>query len=106
MKNSKFKTYSEFLLEGGNARVIDRESGEVLARAEKINLQEFKRSKIVSRIVDTLEAINNLFEKEYEIKIWKNFKVIRTGEAFSGSSEFFIDPNIEDAEFQIQTFCR
>jgi hypothetical protein len=99
MKTTKFKSYREFLFEGGNARVIDRETGKVIARAEKMDLKKFERSKLVSSIVDMLEKLNGLFDKEYGKKIWTDFDVIKSGYAFSGSTEFFINLSIPDEEF-------
>jgi hypothetical protein len=99
MENFRFLSFEQFLFEGGNARVIDRESGKVIARAEKMDLKKFKRSELVSNIVDMLEKLNELFDKKYGRKIWKNFDVVRSGHAFSGSTEFFINLDIPDEEF-------
>lgn len=99
MENFRFLSFDQFIFEGGNARVIDRETGKVVARAEKMDLKKFKRSELVSNIVDMLEKLNELFNKEYDKKIWKNFEVVRSGYAFSGSTEFFINLDIPDEEF-------
>lgn len=99
MKSIKIKNFSEFLFEGGNARVIDRATGETIARAEKIDLKKFKRTPLVNDIVEALEKLNDRFYRSFGKKIWKNFNVVKTGKAFSGSTEFFINLNIPDAEF-------
>jgi hypothetical protein len=99
MQLNRFKNFAQFILEGGNARVIDRETGKTIARAEKIDLKVFKRSQFINDMVDMLEKLNDLFEKEEGRKIWKNFKVVRSGEAFSGSTEFFVNLDIPDEEF-------
>ena len=44
MENTRFKTFAQFLFEGGNARVIDRKTGKIIARAEKNDLKKFKIS--------------------------------------------------------------
>ena len=98
-ENSRFKSFIQFINEGGNARVIDRKTGKVIARAEKMDLKKFNRHELVTDIVDALSALNDLFEKEYGRKIWKNFNVVRSGQAFSGSTEFFINLDIPDEEF-------
>jgi hypothetical protein len=99
MENTRFKTFAQFLFEGGNARVIDRKTGKIIARAEKIDLKKFKRSDIVDDIVNMLAVLNEKFEDAYDKKIWSNFEVVRSGKAFSGSTEFFFDLTIPDDEF-------
>jgi hypothetical protein len=99
MENSRFKSYLQFINEGGNARVIDRKTGDVIARAEKMDLKKFNRHELVTDIVEALSKLNDLFAAQYNKKIWKNFDVIKTGKAFSGSTEFFIDLTIPDDEF-------
>jgi hypothetical protein len=99
MKANKFRTYGEFLFEGGNAKAIDRSTGETIARAEKIDLNKYERKKIVSEILQVLEKLNELFQKRYSKKIWNNFEIVKSGKTFSGSSEFFFDQKISDEEF-------
>jgi len=95
-----FKSYNDFIFEGGNARVIDRESGEILAHAEKINLSIFDRSTFIKDVIESLSKINDLYEKKTGRKIWKKFSIVESGKAFSGSTEFFFDLTIPDDEFK------
>lgn len=99
MKNFKFMNFSEFLFEGGNARITDRESGEILVRSQKIDLKKFDRSELVESILEMLQKLNQMFKKKYGKEIWKDLEILRSGHAFSGSSEFFIDQKISDQEF-------
>jgi len=92
-----FKTFDEFIFEGGNARVIDRKTGKILARAEKIDLKKFSRTEIVNSITETLKQLNLMYQKRFSKLIWKSDDVI--SKSFSGSSEFFMDLSISDAEF-------
>jgi len=89
IKLIKFKSFC--LQEGGNVHV-----GDVLAQqiTSKVN-----RTKLVNDLIKNLLILNNQFQKEYGLKIWKNESYLKSGEVFSGSSEHFINLNISDEEY-------
>ena len=62
----KFLTEDSILLmEGGNAPVINRETGETLHSAEKINVKEIGRDRLRKELIKVFEAINKNYEEEY-----------------------------------------
>lgn len=89
----------EMLMEGGNARFINRETGEVAGFADKMDLQKLPRTKLVDEMVKVLSSINDLFNKKYGEKLWKNFSVITSGKALNGSSSSLFNKEITDEEF-------
>lgn len=89
----------EMLMEGGNARFINRETGEVAGFADKMDLQKLPRTKLVDEMVKVLSSINDLFAKKYGEKLWKNFSVITSGKALNGSSSSLFNKDITDEEF-------
>lgn len=89
----------EMLMEGGNARYIDRETGEVAGFADKMDLEKLPRKVLVDEMVKVLSEINDLYNKKYGEKIWKNFNVITSGKALNGSSSSLFNKDITDEEF-------
>lgn len=84
---------------GGNAKVIDRKSGKTIAYAEKIDLHKVNRFFVRKGVLALLEHLNDLYKQTYKEPIWKNFKVVKGGEAFSGSSRHFFNRKIVDSQF-------
>ena len=101
------KTFNQFIVEqktlneGGNAPFINRETGEVLGDAEKINLKNASRTKLVKSLKLMFAQLDKLYEEKHDKKLWSDFSVIETGHAFNGSSEHFFDKNISDSEFKL-----
>jgi hypothetical protein len=93
------KEITPSLLEGGNARYINRETGEVAGFAGKMDLKQIPRTKLVDEVIKVLDSINTLFEKKYDEKLWKNFDVIANGKALNGSSSSLFNKDITDEEF-------
>lgn len=89
----------DMLMEGGNARYIDRKTGEVAGFADKMDLKKIPRSKLVDEMVKVLSKLNDLFNKKYGEKLWKNFSVIKSGKALNGSSSSLFNKDITDEEF-------
>ena len=89
----------ERLMEGGNARYIDRETGEVKGFADKIDLKKIPRKVLIDEIVSVLSEINNLFKKKFGKKLWNNFNVVTSGKALNGSSVSLFNKDITDEEF-------
>lgn len=89
----------EMLMEGGNARYIDRETGEVEGFADKMDLKKIPRKVLVDETVKVLEKINDLFKKKTGKKLWNNFSVITSGKALNGSSSSLFNKDITDEEF-------
>lgn len=87
------------LMEGGNARYIDRETGEVAGFADKMDLEKIPRGKLVDEMVKVLSTLNDLFNKKYGEKLWKNFSVVTSGQALNGSSSSLFNKDISDEEF-------
>ncbi len=89
----------EMLMEGGNARYIDRATGETAGFADKMDLEKLPRKILVDEIVLVLKEINNLFNKKFGEKLWNNFDVITSGKALNGSSASLFNKDISDEEF-------
>ena len=87
------------LNEGGNTRAIDRKTGKTLAYAEKVDLAKIDRSQMRNDFFKMFAILNKLFERKYKTLIWKDFKVVKSGFAFNGSSDAFFDKKISDEEF-------
>ena len=87
------------LVEGGNARYINRATGEVAGFADKMDLKQLPRKKLVDEMVVVLSNINDEFYKKYKEKLWNNFDVIKSGKALNGSSSSLFDKEITDEEF-------
>lgn len=99
------KSFSVFLkesliLEGGNAPYINRETGEILGDAERMNLKEVNRTKIRKSLLKMFDSLNKLYQKKYNESIWTDMNVINSGHAFNGSSEHFFNSEISDDEFK------
>src|SRR6056300_1241631 len=97
---NQFITENKILNEGGNAPFINRETGEKLGDAQKIDLNKVNRTKLAKSLQLLFAQLNKLYEKKHGEKLWNDFSVIETGHAFNGSSEHFFNKNISDAEFK------
>jgi hypothetical protein len=86
---------------GGNSRIIDRYTGNVIGRAEKIDLSKFSRNKTTVRLYSLFHFLNEHFYEKFSRYLWENFEVVTSGQAFSGSSKFFFDRNISDEIFKL-----
>ena len=85
---------------GGNARFIDRKTGEVKGFANKIDLTKVNRKKIVKNLFKFFKRFNDLYRKKYNDGLWDNLEIIENGIAFNGSSEYFFKvAEIPDNEF-------
>lgn len=87
------------ITEGGNARYINRETGETMGFADKMDLKQIPRKVLVDEMVKVLEEINTLFKKKTGEKLWNNFSVITSGKALNGSSASLFNKDITDEEF-------
>ena len=83
---------------GGNSRIIDRSTGNVIGSAEKIDLKIFQRSELTQRLLSLFFSINIEFWKKTGNFLWKN-KDILSCKVFSGSSEFLFKGSIWDDDF-------
>jgi hypothetical protein len=85
---------------GGNARFIDRKTGEVKGFANKIDLTKVERKRIVKNLFNFFKKFNELYRKKFGENLWNDLKIIENGMAFNGSSEYFFKLNeIPDDEF-------
>ena len=87
------------LFEGGNARAINRETGEELVQAQKIQLSLFDRKKLIKEFREVFAELNNLYKRKFGEYIWEDFSVVTSNLAFNGSSQYFFDESIPDDEF-------
>lgn len=78
---------------GGNSRAINRDNGEVLAFAEKINVSEIGRQVLASDTLELLSKINKLFFAKHQKVLWRGTPT------FSGSTKHLFDVSISDEEF-------
>lgn len=85
--------------EGGNARYIDRATGEDKGFAEKMDLHKISRTVLVDEMVIVLSNINDRFYKKFGEKLWNDFNVITNGTALNGSSASLFNKDITDEEF-------
>lgn len=83
---------------GGNSRIINRNTGETLGHAEKIDLKIFQRNELTQRLLGLFFSINVKFWEKTGNLLWKNEDVISC-KVFSGSSEFLFKGSIWDDEF-------
>jgi len=93
-----FKSFY-YLKEGGNVRAINRETGEVIAAAEKMDLLTMDRKYIVGSLLKLFKKLNKLFQKQNDVPLWVDESILDSGHAFNGSSEAFFNPKISDEEF-------
>lgn len=92
-------TIIQGLLEGGNARYIDKNTGDVKGFAGKMELHKIPRKELVAEMVEVLRTINTKFSKKNGDKLWKNFDIITSGKALNGSSSSLFNSKITDEEF-------
>jgi hypothetical protein len=85
-------SFREFITEGGNVAVGD-------IQAQAIDLSKIQRKEIVKIVIDGLLDLNKRFEKKYGSPLWSKDSYVKSGKVFSGSSEHFVNLNIEDSEF-------
>ena len=98
-----FKTFlieEKVLLEGGNAPFIKRETGEVLGRAERMDMSKVSRKEVRLSLIALFKELNILFGKKYNQPLWPSITTVTSGKAFNGSSEHFFDDRLSDAEFR------
>jgi len=93
------KSFQKFLIEeqeqylllcGGNCPVISRETGKVLASADRVDMSKVNRGQLQSHLISLFKVLNTKFQA----------KVVSSGRAFNGSSEHFFDNEITDEEFR------
>lgn len=89
----------EMLMEGGNARYIDRKTGEVAGFADKMDLHKISRSELIDEFTTVLKNIDIEFKTKTGMHLWDDFSVITTGKAFNGSSSSLFNKDITDEEF-------
>lgn len=97
-KRTLFNFYGS-LNEGGNTRAINRETGETIADAEKIDLKKFKRKKIQKEFIDAFKVLDAKYKKAYSINLWPEFEHVISGYAFNGSADAFFKDTISDEDF-------
>ena len=83
---------------GGNTKAINRQTGETLALANKIDLSVIDRQQLIKDVGKLLIKLNTLYKERYKLFLWENIKVM-TNDIFSGSTKFFFDTLITDEEF-------
>ena len=84
---------------GGNARYINRNTGEDMGFAEKIDLTQISRKEIVEEITTCLSNLDKSFFIVNGTHLWNDFRVIQNGSALNGSSNALFDTSISDEEF-------
>ena len=85
---------------GGNARFIDRRTGEVKGFANKIDLTKVERKRIVKNLFNFFEKFNELYKSKFGENLWNDLSLIKNGIVFNGSSEYFFKiDEIDDKEF-------
>ena len=101
MKGFKqFITEEKLLVEGGNAKAINRKTQEVIARPQRMDMSKVSRKEIRKKLLDLFKDLNIQFGKKYEEPLWPSITVLTSGHAFNGSTEHLFDPEISDAEFK------
>lgn len=96
----QFVIEEKLLTEGGNSPFINRETGQVLGRAERMNMSSVNRKEIQRQLLTLLKELNVKFGKMYDRPLWPSWSIVASGEAFNGSSEQFFDSSISDADFK------
>lgn len=96
----QFVIEEQLLTEGGNSPFINRETGQVLGRAERMNMASVDRKEIQKQLLTMLQELNVKFGKMHGKPLWPSWSIVASGEAFNGSSEQFFDKTISDADFK------
>jgi len=91
---------SILLMEGGNCQFINRDTGEVLGSADRVDMSKVDRKKLQGQLITLFRTLNTKFQAKNEKPIWNNFDNVTSGKAFNGSSEHFFDDEISDEEFR------
>lgn len=86
------KSFLKFLTEGGNVIIGDVE-------ADRLDMDELPRHKLIPVIVDGLKSINKEFEKKTGLTLWKP-ELFKDLSFLSGSSIHFLDQSIDDERFK------
>lgn len=87
------------LMEGGNARYINRATGEVAGFADKMDLHKISRAELITEFTEVLKNIDAEFKQKTGMHLWADFSVITSGKAFNGSSSSLFNKDITDEEF-------
>lgn len=85
------KSFKQFLLEGGNVTVRNK-YGEIIAQAEKIDLEKINLEDFRQVILDMFSSLNK------KLKLWPDFSQVESGFVFNGSSEFLMNPTVKENE--------
>jgi len=83
---------------GGNTRAINRETGEVIAYAGKVDLREIPRIEFKKILIELFLTLNQLAITKLKTPIWKNDYVLISGQAINGSSSYIFDESVSDED--------
>ena len=100
MKSFRAYLNDTLINEGGNCPFINRETGEVLGSADRVDMSKVDRKKLQGQLITLFRTLNTKFQAKNEKPIWNNFDNVTSGKAFNGSSEHFFDDEISDEEFR------
>lgn len=85
---------------GGNTRAINRDTGETIAIADKVDLRQIRRLALRRDVIHLMDAINYLFSKfshdDDHQSLWDKYKIhelLDLGKAFNGTSEHIFGMN-------------
>lgn len=83
---------------GGNTKAINRQTGEVIALADKIDLTIINRETFIEDAKQLILKINFLFKEKFNKFLWQDLDSL-TLDIFSGSTKFLFDTKISTEEF-------
>ena len=76
MKGFKqFIIEEQLLVEGGNAKAINRKTQEVIARPQRLDMSTVSRTDIRKKLLDLFKDLNIQFGKKYEEPLWPSINV-------------------------------
>lgn len=84
----------EFLKEGGNTTVQDRQGNEITAKS--IPLKDIGRKNFVKKFNELLIQINKLFKKDHGHPLWISDKLITDAIIYNGSTSFIMNQKYDD----------
>ena len=83
---------------GGNTKAINRDTGEVIALAQKIDLSQIDRKVFTVEVRKLLYSLNQEYFKKTSEFLWSE-NLISDSSLFSGTTKYLFDANIPDEEF-------
>jgi len=83
---------------GGNTKAINRETGDIISFAEKIDLRVISPSEFKNTVIELLLTINQIFKNKFGFFLWENDEILMNGKAVNGSSMYIFNNQVSEEE--------